>query len=109
MVIKRFKPGRRPAEPGAAGHTGENPFQIDLPAHVTIYQNQQKCIVCQDSILKGDSREGWARCLATNKLVHGGCQTYAARDNIQIRNWCVVCNGPCQSGQGLRIEGRYGI
>ena len=46
---------------------------VPRPASVTIYYNQQKCIVCMDSIHFSYQNKGWVRCPKTKKLVHGYC------------------------------------
>jgi molybdopterin-synthase adenylyltransferase len=74
------------------------------PTNVKVYYRQKICAVCGQSIDMSYHRTGWARCLATNKLVHGHCYTYAAR-HTSIPNWCAVCGGPCTSGSAMRIEG----
>ena len=81
--------------------------EIDIPRTVTIYRNQTLCKICGSNIRRGLRNEGWARCLETQKLVHGQCYSFVKADRSRNRaNWCAVCEDVCGSGRPMSIEGR---
>lgn len=108
MVIRGSRPGRNPGDTRLITPDTNSEFSIYIPTSVRIYQNQKTCKVCHQPITIGDSRYGWARCMTTNRLVHGRCYNYikSSSRNSTVRNWCVVCEGSCQSNQAMRIEGK---
>jgi hypothetical protein len=83
------------------------PDPIRLPSTIPVYFKQQECSICKKDIKWSSRQTGWARCLATKKLLHGHCYTSAAATRASTTvNWCAVCNGTCYSGQPMRIEGK---
>jgi hypothetical protein len=79
---------------------------ITIPSNVPIFFNQKDCKICGKSINWSSRRSGWARCLATKRLVHGHCFEYAVKQDRPKRNWCAICDDSCSSKQPMRIEGR---
>lgn len=78
-------------------------YTISLPANIPLPNNLSRCKVCGLSIHESFSKTGWARCLHTNKLVHGHC--YSVSSEGRSATWCAVCARDCASGQPMRIEG----
>ncbi|HLG76801.1 MAG TPA: hypothetical protein VKX46_10325 [Ktedonobacteraceae bacterium] len=78
-------------------------YTISLPASIPLPNNLSRCKVCGLSIHESFSKTGWARCMQTNKLVHGHC--YSVSSEGRSATWCAVCARDCASGQPMRIEG----
>jgi hypothetical protein len=92
--------GRREPHPGATPPPGLTD-PIRLPDTIQIFHRQTECKICKQDIRWSSRQTGWARCLAANRLVHGHCQNVMTRG----ANWCAICDGPCASGQPMRVEG----
>jgi hypothetical protein len=74
---------------------------IRLPDTVQIFNRQTECKICKQDIHWSSRQTGWVRCLKTSSLVHGHCQNFVTRGP----DWCAICDGPCASGQPMRVEG----
>lgn len=104
IIVKRRRPG---TDPASTGYTVPRNLQdpIRRPDTVPVAHNQKECGVCHQSIDWSSSSTGWARCLQTNRLVHGHCYASMKQDKEE-QNWCAICGGSCQSNQAMRIEGK---
>ena len=97
---------RAGTDPASTGYTVPRnlPDPIRRPDTVPVYNNQKECGVCHQLIDWSSSKTGWARCLQTNRLVHGHCYS-SMKEGQTDPNWCAICGGSCQSDQAMRIEG----
>ena len=68
---------QHPYTPGSFSSHLKVPLQwgdlVKRPPSITIFHNQQKCVVCGEFIDITYRNKGWARCPTTRKLVHGYC------------------------------------
>jgi hypothetical protein len=104
MRVLRVRPGTRENIGPLIPSDLEDP--IAIPLSVLIFFNQQDCKICGKSIKWSSRQTGWARCLATKRLVHGHCYDFAAKQDRPKPNWCAICDDSCSSNQPMRIEGR---
>jgi len=68
---------QHPYTPASAPIKTEAPLEwgpwVERPPSVTVYHNQQTCIICTETINGTYKNTGWARCPITKKLIHGHC------------------------------------
>ena len=62
--------------------------RVKRSENIPVFHNQQKCIICQESIHFTYQNKGWFRCPKTKKMVHGHCYSAWSEEKD---SGCAIC------------------